>query len=311
MTVENKDYQPKYLMRRTRTRQPWDLRVSYSPPKEAVKAIEAVLVSEGESRENNLLAKAYRIARAEPFKQDAEWIRGQEYAYIAHEENQIRIVEEEGVSLEPVPWDTPAELFGRYLTKHLYGGRAALIRGACELSGRRWDDWLFKAAAEEFEKDGHGTVEVSTMVSRFPEEERELAESLCDGTCYVRVEASWLAREENYEPGQHDFDPEDWTDSPEHFVDYTYAQTGTRFLDPLYADRLDSEEVFEENYTSGDYSTGVIEEGLTEEGWNKVPGWGDPKISFEDFRRMIVAGYPDLSRWDGKTNSVISAEGGA
>ncbi len=250
------------------------------------------------------------LPQAAPFRQDAEWIRNQEYAYIANQENQIRIVEEEGVSLEPVPWDTPAELFARYLTKHLYGGRVGYITSATTLDGRRWDKHLFIRAGEEFERDGHGTVEVSTAHDRFPEEHYELAEAVCDGSCFVRVEASWLAREENYTPGQNDL-TEGWTDGPEHFVDYTYSQTQTRFLDPLYADRQLNGEFMEPD--DEEYTVGVIEAGITERDWLNIGDGqgGPPKISFDDFRKLFVAGRPDLSKWDPQTNSVISAQGGA
>jgi hypothetical protein len=49
------------------------------------------------------------------------------------------------------PWDTPNELFGRILSKHLYGGRNGYLIGKERISGRYWDEWIFEKAIKEFE----------------------------------------------------------------------------------------------------------------------------------------------------------------
>jgi len=54
------------------------------------------------------------------------------------------------------PWDTPNELFGRILSKYLYGGRNAWLIENDRISGRYWDRRLFEKAKEEFQSRGLG-----------------------------------------------------------------------------------------------------------------------------------------------------------
>lgn len=84
-------------------------------------------------------------------------------------------------------WDTPNELFGRILSKHLYGGRNGYLIEEDRISGRYWDRDVFEKAIKEFEvrklgkarlfeskprKGGEGYLIVTIEEHNFPMEGR-------------------------------------------------------------------------------------------------------------------------------------------